>query len=206
VLGFISANRRVLALSGIALLGTLTALPAAASALIPDPPVASAAQTLKVPSYVQPDLVARDAFGITSYAVVQWPLAAGTPVSSDYGYRSCSGCTTVHSGVDFVPGAGAPISAVADGVVTKAGYAYDFGNYVEIQHNLDGEIVSTLYAHMSEGSMTVSVGQMVPRGTVLGAVGETGLATGPHLHFAVIIGGEFDYVDPYSWLLAHVNV
>jgi murein DD-endopeptidase MepM/ murein hydrolase activator NlpD len=188
------------------MVGALTALPAAASALLPEAPVVSATQSLKVPAYVEPDLVARDAFGISSYAVVQWPLAPGTPVSSDYGYRSCSGCTAVHSGVDFVPGAGAPIYAVADGVVTKAGYASDFGYYVEIQHDLDGEIVSTLYAHMTDGSMAVSAGQLVPRGTVLGTVGETGLATGPHLHFAVSIGGEFDFIDPYSWLLAHVNV
>jgi murein DD-endopeptidase MepM/ murein hydrolase activator NlpD len=54
--------------------------------------------------------------------------------------------------------------------------------------------------------MSVAVGQTVPRGTQLGTVGQTGIATGPHLHFGIIIGGPFDYVDPYPWLLAHVNI
>jgi murein DD-endopeptidase MepM/ murein hydrolase activator NlpD len=199
--------RKTLAFTGVALLALSTALPAVAGALpSQEQPLLSAGQTMRVPAYVQPELVARDAFGISTFSVVQWPVAAGTPISSYYGYRSCAGCTTNHTGIDFTPGSGADIHAVADGVVVEAGYAADYGVYVVLQHDLDGEIVQTLYAHMQDdGAMTATVGQSLPRGTVLGHVGQTGQATGPHLHFAVRYG-EQDFVDPYPWLLTRVNI
>jgi murein DD-endopeptidase MepM/ murein hydrolase activator NlpD len=198
--------RKSAAFAGVALLTLTMALPATAGAFDTEQPLLSASQTLRVPAYVQPELVQRDVFGFSAFSVVQWPVAAGTPISSYYGYRSCSGCTTDHSGIDFTPGAGADVFAVADGVVTEAGYAADFGVHVVVQHDLDGEIVSTVYAHLQQdGAADFTVGQTVERGTVLGHVGETGLATGPHLHFAVEYGDQ-EWVDPYPWLLARVNV
>ena len=149
--------------------------------------------------------VERDAFAITAYSVVQWPVGAATPISSGFGIRECDGCSTNHTGTDFNPGSGYPIQVVADGVVTAAGWdSTGYGNMVTVQHVIDGQVVSTLYAHMQDDSITVTVGQAVTRGTVLGLVGQTGEATGPHLHFSVIIDGTM--IDPYPWLLAHVNV
>lgn len=198
--------RKTLAFTGVALLALTTALPATANVVVPEQPVLSAAQTLRVPAYIEPELVQRDAFGFSAFSLVQWPVAAGSPISSYYGYRSCAGCTSDHSGIDFTPGSGADVYAVADGVVTEAGYAADFGVYVVVQHDLEGEIVSTRYAHLQQdGAADFAVGQAVERGTVLGHVGETGMATGPHLHFAVEYGPQ-QWVDPYPWLLAHVNV
>jgi len=119
--------------------------------------------------------------------------------------RECDDCPTDHTGTDFNPGSGYPIQVVSDGVVTEAGYdSTGYGNKVVVQHVIDGQVVTTLYAHMLDGSIGVSVGQAVPRGTVLGLVGSTGISTGAHLHLGVIIDGAF--IDPYPWLLAHVNV
>lgn len=205
LISFLDFNRKVLAIGGVAVLGGATVLPAVAT-LVPERlPVAAAAQTLEVPSFARPELVSRDAFGISNFSVVQWPVASGSPVSSPFGVRSCAGCTENHTGVDLTPGRGTPVAVVADGVVTEAGYASDWGVYAIVEHTINGQTLSTLYAHMEEGSLKVSAGQTIDRGTVVGAVGNSGLSTGPHLHFAVMIGGRDAYVDPYAWLLANVN-
>lgn len=133
---------------------------------------------------------------------VRWPFPVGVRISDDYGPRvaPCSGCSTFHKGLDMTPGAGTPISAVADGVVRETGETdTGFGNYAVIDHVVDGELVSTLYAHMEWGSLTVTEGQPVKAGQRLGAVGSTGQSTGPHLHLEVWEGGT-DPIDPYAWL------
>ncbi|CAN5310724.1 hypothetical protein BH09ACT5_BH09ACT5_00610 [soil metagenome] len=203
-----TAHRRLLVLGAIAACGVLTSipsLPVEANAFLG----ISADAKVPLQSYTAPAAleapVKRDAFDITAYSVVQWPVPAGTPISSGFGYRECDGCETNHTGTDFNPGAGYPIQVVSDGVVTEAGWdSTGYGYKVVVQHVIDGQIVSTLYAHMLEGSIAVSAGQTVARGTVLGLVGSTGESTGAHLHFSVIIDGTM--VDPYPWLLAHVNV
>lgn len=206
--GFLRANRRLLVLGAIAASGLLTSipsLPAQADALLGiSAKVEAPSQSFTAPD-VQEAPVERDAFAISSYSVVQWPVPAGTPISSGFGIRECDGCATDHTGTDFNPGSGYPIQAIADGVVTEAGWdSTGYGNKVVVQHVIDGQPVSTLYAHMQEDSIAVAVGQTVPRGTVLGLVGSTGVSTGAHLHLSVIIDGVM--VDPYPWLLAHVNV
>ncbi len=205
-MGFLNANRRVLALGAIAACGLLTSIPSLPAEAFGG---VSAEAVVPLQSYTAPAgyeaPVARDAFSISSYSVVQWPVPAGTPISSGFGLRECDGCSTNHTGTDFNPGNGYPIQVVADGVVTAAGWdSTGYGNMVTVQHVIDGQVVSTLYAHMQDSSITVAVGQTVKRGDVLGLVGQTGEATGPHLHFSVIIDGTM--VDPYPWLLAHVNV
>lgn len=147
----------------------------------------------------------RDEFGVTVFTLVQWPLAAGTPVSSFFGPRSCAGCSSFHSGIDFTPGAGVPIAAIADGVVVEAGSEGSWGVHVVVEHEVDGEVVRSGYAHMQSGSATVSVGDSVARGQILGRVGNTGQSEGAHLHFVIQLpDGQF--VDPWPWMLAHVNV
>ncbi|KZX20716.1 M23 family metallopeptidase [Rathayibacter tanaceti] len=138
-------------------------------------------------------------------SAVRWPFPVGVRVSDDYGPRTapCDGCSTFHKGLDMTPGAGTPISSVADGIVRETGETdTGFGNYAVIDHVVGGELVSTLYAHMQWGSLAVSEGQPVKAGQRLGAVGSTGQSTGPHLHLEVWENGT-DPIDPYAWLTRH---
>jgi murein DD-endopeptidase MepM/ murein hydrolase activator NlpD len=129
---------------------------------------------------------------------IQWPFPSA-PIMSAYGPRGGG----FHYGIDFFPGAGTPIGAVADGVVTFAGSSGAWGNMVRVQHNVNGQTVETLYAHMQWGSIGVAAGQQVSVGQFLGAVGATGRAYGEHLHLEVKVNGA--NVDPYAWLVANAN-
>lgn len=106
-----------------------------------------------------------------------------------------------HTGLDFRAGYGTPIKAVADGVVLYAGNSGDWaGNHVAIRH---AGGVTTMSSHMS--SMAVSAGQSVKAGQVVGYVGQTGRAFGPHLHFelypsGVKYGDVYRAVNPVPWL------
>ncbi len=133
-------------------------------------------------------------------ADIQWPFAVGTSMSSPFGWR----WGRMHEGVDFTPGDGAPIQAVADGVVrvaTEAGGAYGVNVYID--HVIDGELVTTHYAHMQYGSLRVTTGQRVEVGDVVGLTGNTGRSYGAHLHFEVLIGDTA--IDPLPWLEEHAN-
>lgn len=148
----------------------------------------------------------RDAFGITEFTLVQWPVGAGTSISSYFGYRSCDGCSTMHSGIDFTPGEGTPIEAVADGVVVSSTVADgSWGVHVTLQHDIDGVIFFTSYAHMQSGSMPLQMGDTVSRGDVIGRVGNTGQSNGAHLHFTVETADR-GLVNPLPWLTEHVNI
>ncbi len=148
--------------------------------------------------------------GVTALADVEkvvWPFPNYTKVSDGFGYRvaPCYGCSTNHDGVDFNPGAGTAIGSISDGVVITATAAGGgLGNYVEVQHNIGGRLVTSLYAHMQAGSIQVSVGQQVTAGQTLGRVGSTGQSTGPHLHLEMYYTDGVRF-DGYAWLLSHVN-
>jgi murein DD-endopeptidase MepM/ murein hydrolase activator NlpD len=90
-----------------------------------------------------------------------------------------------HNGVDYGAPAGTPVRAIGDGVVDFAGWQNGYGNVIHIQHSNER---STVYAHLSR--VDVVKGQRVDQGAVVGAVGQTGWATGPHLHFEVKIDGQ----------------
>ncbi len=129
-------------------------------------------------------------------AAIQWPFSVGVPISWGFGMRS----GRMHEGVDFTPGAGSPIQAIADGVVrvaTSSGGAY--GVHVIIDHEIDGQLISSHYAHMQYGSLQVQPGQVVTVGTVLGRTGNTGRSFGAHTHFELLVGGTTK-VDPLVWL------
>ena len=96
-----------------------------------------------------------------------------------------------HMGVDYAAPTGAPVISVADGVVVESGFSGGFGNMVTVQHNARQ---STVYAHLSR--INVRKGQSIKQGDNLGAVGSTGWATGPHLHFEFRINGR--HVDPLT--------
>jgi murein DD-endopeptidase MepM/ murein hydrolase activator NlpD len=97
----------------------------------------------------------------------------------------------------------APIQAIADGVVREVIVGGPFGVHVVIDHEVNGEKVSSVYAHMQWGSPTVAAGQAVTVGQYLGDVGSTGASTGPHLHLEIHVDEK--PVDPFVWLKANAN-
>jgi murein DD-endopeptidase MepM/ murein hydrolase activator NlpD len=127
-------------------------------------------------------------------AVAGKPVASGW-ISSWFGNRvdPFSGDSAFHSGLDFTAPRGTAVQAAAGGVVIFAGRMHEYGNAVEINHG-DGYV--TRYAHQDK--LRVSVGQVVKRGQVIGAVGTSGRASGPHLHFEVLKNGQ--YVDPRRYI------
>lgn len=122
-------------------------------------------------------------------------------ISSTFGPRTApkKGASTVHNGIDMAANKGAPILAVAEGTVITAGYNSGAGYYVVINHGvwIDNKPTYTRYLHMN-AMPEVSVGTIVPKGALIGAVGSTGVSTGPHLHFEVRVGADdkSSAVDP----------
>jgi murein DD-endopeptidase MepM/ murein hydrolase activator NlpD len=98
-----------------------------------------------------------------------------------------------HRGVDYAANSGTPIMATGDGVIVKRGRNGGLGNAIEVQHP-NGFV--TRYGHMSRFASGQSVGTRVSQSDVIGYVGSTGLATGPHLHYEMIRGGR--HMDPLS--------
>ncbi|MGN6686911.1 MAG: murein hydrolase activator EnvC family protein [Actinomycetales bacterium] len=129
--------------------------------------------------------------GVPSGAL-QFP--ANGRISTVAGYRTnpVTGNPSCHSGIDIAPGGGAPIYAAAAGVVIATEYTAWDGYTTVIAH---GGGLATWYAH--QPGFSVSVGQQVQRGQVIGYVGASGFATGPHLHFNVTVNGVA--YDPMGW-------
>lgn len=176
-------------------------------------------QAYVTPAQTQPSLVInRDGYstatlvdlagtaGITNYSTavftnnpdcaVQWPYAVGVPMTYGFGMRD----GRLHEGTDFIPGAGAHIQTIADGVVSVAtdnGGAY--GVTIVIDHVVDGQPVSSRYAHMEYDSRQVEVGDTVSVGQYIGRTGDTGRSFGAHLHFEVLRNGT-SATDPLPWL------
>lgn len=124
-----------------------------------------------------------------------FPLQYATMLTSSFGYRvhPITGNYSFHNGVDLAAGQGTPIYSTKSGVVSTATYNYAYGYYVVVNH-LDG--YSSLYGHMTH--YTVSEGDYVSRGEIIGYVGSTGYSTGPHLHFTVYYNGNA--VNPMNYI------
>lgn len=125
--------------------------------------------------------------GVGSLRNWKWPTNSGWTVTSDYAYRinPFSGYRELHAAIDVAgTGEGSPIYAVTNGVVYFSEYQYEGGNYICINHNVSNYY--TCYAHLSR--RLVSKDSVVERGDIIGYMGHTGSATGPHLHFEVWIG------------------
>lgn len=119
----------------------------------------------------------------------------GARITSGFGIRlhPLLGYTKMHKGVDFGVPTGTPIMAAGDGTVEMAGFNGSYGNYVRIRH---ANGFGTAYAHMSRIGQGIYTGKHVAQGQVIGFVGATGRATGPHLHYEVLNGTN--QVNPTS--------
>ena len=133
--------------------------------------------------------------------LIRKPITAGE-TRSGFGMRRhpILGYTRMHTGVDWSAPVGTPIFAAGNGTVIKAGRESGYGNRVEIQH-ANGYI--TTYNHMTGFARGITEGTRVRQGQVIGFLGMTGLATGPHLHYEVMVNGHF--VDPLRVRLARTR-
>ena len=113
----------------------------------------------------------------------------GARLSSSFGMRKhpILGYNKMHKGTDFAAPSGTPIMASGSGTVTRARWCGGGGNCVKIKHNSTYE---TVYAHMKSFAKGVKEGKKVKQGQIIGYVGSTGLSTGPHLHYEVIVNGR----------------
>lgn len=123
-------------------------------------------------------------------------------ITSPFGYRThpTTGVYKLHTGIDISGSGigGANIYAAKNGTVSKAGSHRAYGNYCLINH---GDGTATLYAHMS--TLMASAGQTVMQGQIIGKVGSTGYSTGNHLHFEIIVNGE--YVNPVPYFSSTIS-
>ncbi len=113
----------------------------------------------------------------------------GARLSSSFGMRKhpILGYNKMHRGTDFAAPSGTPIMASGTGTITRARWCGGGGNCVKIKHNSTYE---TVYAHMKSFAKGVKEGRKVKQGQIIGYVGSTGLSTGPHLHYEVIVNGK----------------
>ncbi len=177
--------------------------PAATATFIPPSPIPVATKTLCDPLAVD--------YCITDgHFVLQRPIAPSENNSVDTTYRYAStanGAREPHHGVEFLNKFGTPVQAAADGVIVFAGPDVEavyspwenfYGNVVVIKHD---NALFTLYAHLSK--IDVQVGDAVQAGEQIGEVGQSGVATGSHLHFEVRLGDAENYFstqNPELWL------
>jgi Peptidase family M23 len=224
-LGSTFVSLGALVIAGALLVGSslpinvLTTPSIATAASTVDSPGVVAGQTLRVSADAIDSAPVRDNFDVVSPAevlalkfsgvdyaytltsgAVRWPLSSAIPITDGFGPRSGG----FHKGVDFVPGEGSPIYAIADGVAVSAGYdTSGYGNHVVIQHNLGGVDVKSNYGHMILDSSPIVAGQQIKVGDYLGQVGDTGISYGAHLHFEIYVDDV--PVDPYAWLSANAS-
>ena len=118
-----------------------------------------------------PDGIMRSSFGVRKHPIL--------------------GYAKMHTGVDWAAPHGTPIFAAGNGVVDKVGWEGGYGKYVRMKHNNGYE---TAYGHMTAYAKGIEPGVKVRQGQVIGFVGSTGLSTGAHLHYEIMVNGRF--VDP----------
>ncbi len=132
----------------------------------------------------------------TSPSGYVWPVPGVYYITSPFGPRSdvsYFGGSSYHNGIDIGAATGTPCVAIADGVVTEASYAGGYGNLIVIDF---GGGVSGYYGHLS--GYAVSAGERVSAGQTVGYVGSTGISSGPHLHFGMLINGGWQ--NPMNYL------
>ncbi len=124
--------------------------------------------------------------------LVRKPVSDGN-ITSGFGGRNhpLLGYSKMHTGVDWGSATGTPVFAAGNGIIEQAGWEGGYGKYIRIRHASGYE---TAYGHMSAFARGMERGKKVRQGQVIGYVGSTGLSTGAHLHYEILINGRF--VDP----------
>lgn len=114
---------------------------------------------------------------------------AFTRISSTFGMRHhpILGYNKLHKGIDYAAPTGTPVHAAGDGVIVRRGWVHGYGNFIAIKNT---STYTTAYGHMSRFASGLHVGSRVTQGEVIGYVGQTGMATGPHLHYEVRVDGK----------------
>lgn len=141
-----------------------------------------------------------------------YPVDDPNTVSSNYGYRSlsnCNKCSRYHNGVDYQQSpTNRNVYSIMDGRISQVKHQGEYGLHVIVQHVIypDELVYSTIYAHLRQSSVTksLSIGDKVEKGQLLGYIGQTGLATGPHLHFEVLRNGQ--NMDPNRFFAKHMQL
>jgi murein DD-endopeptidase MepM/ murein hydrolase activator NlpD len=138
---------------------------------------------------------------MNTYRIAMEKLPLAMPVHASFRYSSGFGRRwgRAHEGIDMAAPIGTPVYATGDGVVIYAGRQGAYGNLIKIQHELGTE---TRFGHLSK--IGVKVGQRVSQGDRIGAIGNTGRSTGPHLHYEVRVKGRA--IDPMTFIKAAQNV
>ena len=133
--------------------------------------------------YVRHDVEQREALAAATPSI--WPAHGW--LTGTFGGRSdpFTGESGFHQGLDISLEKGSPVYATADGTVETAAYSGDYGNLIVLKHGFG---LTTRYGHLS--GFAVKAGQAVKRGDVIGYVGATGRATGPHLHYEILTNGQ----------------
>jgi murein DD-endopeptidase MepM/ murein hydrolase activator NlpD len=136
-----------------------------------------------------------DSLGKTARKFLMKTPINGARLSSGFGMRShpILGFSKMHAGVDFAAPTGTPIMAAGDGVVGIAGFNGGYGRYIRLRHEGGYD---TAYAHMSAFGKGIRPGVRVRQGQIIGYVGSSGLSTGPHLHYEVLLKGR--QINPMS--------
>jgi len=121
-------------------------------------------------------------------ALMKTPIN-GSRLSSPFGLRKhpILGYNKMHTGTDFAAPMGTPVMASGSGTITRAKWCGGGGNCIKIKHNSTYE---TVYAHLSKFAKGIKAGRKVKQGQIIGYVGSTGMSTGPHLHYEVIVNGK----------------
>lgn len=131
-----------------------------------------------------------------------WTRPAAGIFRSTFGPRGDVGFgAKFHYGSDISNVTGTPIVAAADGIVSYASTMNGFGNVIMVTHSIDGQIFTTVYAHLS--AFNVRSGTPVSKGQLIGKMGSTGNSTGPHLHFEIHVGpwqGNKNAVNPIRYV------
>ena len=122
-------------------------------------------------------------------SILALPLKNYAYMSSPYGWRvhPVLGVLKFHKGVDYAAMAGTPVRATADGVIVDLGRRGNYGRYIRISHD---DHLATAYAHLRGYAAHLKIGSRVKRGQVIGYVGTSGLSTGPHLYYEVLVDGH----------------